>query len=192
MEGTIAEQSSHTQVLLRDWRGGDVDARDELFNRLYHELRQVSAALLRAESNSSLSTGDLVNEAAIRLMQIDQIDWADRAHFLALSARAMRRILIDHARKRNSDKRAHKKVTLLTRFEGAPQRLDLDALDKAMIRLKAIDEDKSTIVELRYFGGLSLAEIAEVLGTSESTVKRQWRVTRTWLTDTLRADHDAG
>lgn len=192
LEGTIAEQSSHTQVLLRDWRGGDVDARDELFNRLYHELRQVSAALLRAESNSSLSTGDLVNEAAIRLMQIDQIDWADRAHFLALSARAMRRILIDHARKRNSDKRAHKKVTLLTRFEGAPQRLDLDALDKAMIRLKAIDEDKSTIVELRYFGGLSLAEIAEVLGTSESTVKRQWRVTRTWLTDTLRADHDAG
>ncbi len=187
----MAHEVSHTQVLLRDWRGGDIEARDELFERLYSELRQVSAALLRAESNSSLSTGDLVNEAAMRLMQIDQIDWADRAHFLALSARAMRRILIDYARKKKSDKRSHKKVTLLTRFEGAPQRLDLDALDKALIRLKAIDEDKSTIVELRYFGGLSLAEIAEVLGTSESTVKRQWRVTRTWLTDALRVDHDA-
>ena len=127
----------------------------------------------------------------MRLLQLDQIDWADRSHFLALSARAMRRILIDHARKKKSDKRSHKKVTLLTRFEGAPQRLDLDALDKALIRLKAIDADKSTIVELRYFGGLSLAEIAEVLGTSESTVKRQWRVTRTWLTDALRVDHDA-
>ncbi len=182
---------SHTQVLLRDWRGGDAHARDELFERLYIELRQVSAALLRAESNNSLSTGDLVNEAAIRLMQIDRIDWADRAHFLALSARAMRRILIDHARKKNSHKRAHKRVTLVTRFEGAPQRLDLDALDKALIRLKAIDEDQATIVELRYFGGLSLAEIAEVLGTSESTVKRQWRVTRTWLTDMLKADYDA-
>ena len=188
--GIMSGNPTHTQVLLRDWRGGDVVARDELFERLYNELRQVSAALLRAESNNSLSTGDLVNEAAIRLMQIDRIDWADRAHFLALSARAMRRILIDHARKKKSDKRAHKKVTLLTRFEGAPQRMDLDALDKALIRLKAIDEDKSTIVELRYFGGLSLAEIAEVLGTSESTVKRQWRVTRTWLTDMMRTNHD--
>ena len=177
-------------MLLRDWRGGNVDARDELFERLYRELRQVSAALLRNESNNSLSTGDLVNEAAIRLMQIDQIDWSDRAHFLALSARAMRRILIDHARKKNSEKRSHNKVTLVTRFEGAPHRLDLEALDKALIRLKAIDEDKATIVELRYFGGLTLAEIAEVLGCSESTVKRQWRVTRTWLTDMLRADHD--
>lgn len=187
----MTTNSTHTQILLKDWRSGDIDARDKLFERLYSELRQVSAALLRAESNNSLSTGDLVNEAAIRLMQIDRIDWSDRAHFLALSARAMRRILIDHARKKNSDKRSHKKVTLLTRFEGAPQRMDLDVLDKALIRLKAIDEDKATIVELRFFGGLSLAEIAEVLGTSESTVKRQWRVTRAWMTDMMKADHDA-
>ena len=186
----MAQEFSQTQVLLRNWRGGDVRSRDALFEKLYSELRQVSAALLRAESNSSLSTGDLVNEAAIRLMQIDKIDWSDRAHFLALSARAMRRILIDHARKKNTDKRAHKRVTLLTRFEGAPQRLDLDALDKALIRLNAIDEEKATIVELRYFGGLGLAEIAEVLGTSESTIKRQWRTARIWLIDALKESYD--
>ena len=187
----MATQATHTQVLLRDWRGGNTEARDQLFDRLYLELRQVSAALLRAESNSSLSTGDLVNEAAIRLIQIDKIDWSDRAHFLALSARAMRRILIDHARRKKTDKRAHQKVTLLTRFEGAPQRVDLDVLDKSLIRLKAIDADKANIVELRYFGGMSLAEIADVMGTSESTVKRQWQVARTWLMDALRASHDA-
>ncbi len=187
----MTEAMSQTQVLLSDWRGGDTDARDQLFDRLYLELRQVSAALLRAESNNSLSTGDLVNEAAIRLMQIDRVDWSDRAHFLALSARAMRRILIDHARRKKAEKRSHHKVTLVTRFEGGQQRMDLDVLDKALIRLKAIDETKATIVELRYFGGLSLMEIGEVLGTSESTVKRQWRVTRTWLVDAMKVDSDA-
>lgn len=182
---------THTQVLLRGWRDGDDAARDQLFERLYLELRQVSAALLRAESNSSLATGDLVNEAAIRLIQIDKIDWADRAHFLALSARAMRRILIDHARRKKSDKRAHQKVTLVTRFEGAPQRVDLDVLDKAMIRLKALDAEKAHIVELRYFGGMSVTEIAEVMAVSESTVKRQWQVARAWLMDALTTSYDA-
>lgn len=177
---------TETQILLQDWRGGDAAAQNILFNRLYSELRQISAALLRAESNNSLSTGDLVNEAVIKLIQLDKIDWQDRAHFLALSAKAMRRILIDHARKKKADKREHQKVTLVTRFEGDPQRIDLDSLEKAMIRLSALDEEKAHIVELRYFGGLSLAEIGEILGTSESTVKRHWRVARAWLVDALK------
>jgi RNA polymerase sigma factor (TIGR02999 family) len=122
---------------------------------------------------------------------MDQIDWADRAHFLALAARAMRRTLIDHARKKKSNKRIHQKVTLVTRFEGAPGRMDLDVLDKALIRLKALDENKARIVELRYFGGLSLAVVGEVLGLSESTVKRQWRVARTWLIDIMSAENVA-
>jgi len=95
------EQSNavDTKHLLQAWRTGDNDARDALFKLLYAELRQVSAALLRAESNNSLSTGDLVNEAALKLIRLDKIEWADKSHFLALSARAMRQILIDHAQK---------------------------------------------------------------------------------------------
>jgi len=178
--------------LLAAWRSGDTGARDDLFNLLYRELRQVSAALLRAESNNSLSTGDLVNEATLRLIHLDQIDWADKSHFLALAARAMRRILIDHARKKKSDKRQHHKVTLVTRLEGVEQRLDIEVLEKALIRLSVIDEEKASIVELRYFGGLSLQEIAEVVGTSESTVKRQWRVARAWLLDAMKEGHDVG
>ena len=176
------------KTLLRRWRDGDLKARDTLFECLYSELRQVSAGMLRAERNNSLSTDDLVNEAAIRLIQLDQINWTDKSHFLALSARAMRRILIDHARRKNSDKRRHQKVTLVTRIEGAPHRLDFDILEKSLIRLNAIDSQKADIVELRYFGGLSLPEIAEVTGTSESTVKRQWRVARAWLADAITAD----
>ncbi|MGB3627528.1 MAG: ECF-type sigma factor [Henriciella sp.] len=175
-----------TQVLLQDWRSGDTAARNVLFERLYTELLQISAALLRAERNNSLSTGDLVNEAALRLIQLDRIDWQDRAHFLALSAKAMRRVLIDHARKKKADKREHQKVTLVTRFEGDPHRIDLDNLEKALIRLSALDEEKANIVELRYFGGLSLAEVGDLLGVSESTVKRQWRIARAWLMNALQ------
>ena len=177
-----------TQALLRAWRAGDMSARDALFSLLYSELRQVSAALLRAESNTSLSTGDLVNEAVIRLMQIDRIDWADKAHFLALAARAMRRSLIDHARKKGSDKRRHDRVTLVTDVAGGgSDRIELDVLEKALIRLANLDPARAEIVELRYFGGLTLEEIAEVTGASPSTVKRSWRAARAWLLDTLNA-----
>ncbi|MEM5518343.1 ECF-type sigma factor [Henriciella sp. AS95] len=179
---------SDCKELLKGWRAGDLDARDALFDALYSELLQVSAAMLRAERNSSLSTGDLVSEAAIRLIQLDQIEWADKSHFLALAARAMRRILIDNARRKNSDKRHHKKVTLVTRIEGQPNRLDFDVLEKSLIRLNALDSEKADIVELRYFGGLTVPEIAEVIGTSESTIKRQWRVARAWLVDAMAAD----
>lgn len=184
--------SIDAKQLLQAWRNGDTQARDALFNLLYVELRQVSAALLRAERNNSLSTGDLVNEAVLRLIKLEQIEWTDKSHFLALSARAMRRILIDHARKKNSDKRHHHKVTLVTRVEGVSQRFDMDLLEKSLIRLGVIDPDKAEIVELRYFGGMSLQEIAEVVGASESTVKRQWRVARAWLLDAMTEEMDVG
>ena len=174
-----------TQILLADWQGGDENARDQLFERLYTELEKLSAALLRGERNSTFAAGDLVNEAAIKLMQIDDVDWANRSHFMALAAKAMRRILIDHARKKNANKRAHDKVTLVTKFEGAQQSLELDQLEKALIRLGNIDKEKAQVVELRYFGNMSLAEIGEVMGTSESTVKRQWRSARAWLADAM-------
>lgn len=177
---------SESKVLLQAWRGGDMAARDQLFELLYSELRQISAALLRAERNASLSTGDLVNEAVLRLMHLDQIEWADKAHFLALSARAMRRALVDHARKKQSDKRRHEKVTLVTNSGDANlKRVELDVLEKSLIRLGIIDKDKAEIVELRYFGGLTLEEISEVTGASVSTVKRNWRVARAWLLDAM-------
>ncbi|MEQ9507290.1 MAG: sigma-70 family RNA polymerase sigma factor [Hyphomonas sp.] len=170
--------------LLDGWRAGDLEARDKLFTQLYSELRQISAGLIRAERNLSLSTSDLVNEAVIRLMRVNQIEWVDKVHFLALAARAMRRVLIDHARKKRSDKRHHHKVTLVSRLsDGHSDRMDMDVLEKALIRLSVIDQDKAEIVELRYFGGMTLEEIAEVRGVSEATVKRNWRVARAWLLD---------
>ena len=178
--------TTETKVLLDAWRGGDEAARDRLFELLYSELRQISAALLRGESKASLSTGDLVNEAVLRLMRLEQIEWADKSHFLALAARAMRRALVDHARRKQSDKRRHEKVTLITNVqESNLKRIELDVLEKALIRLNVIDSGKAEIVELRYFGGLTLEEIADVTGASPSTVKRNWRVARAWLLDAL-------
>jgi len=183
------EQPTRVNGLLSAWRGGDERARDSLFELLYSELRQISAALIRTERNASLSTGDLVNEAVLRIVRMDKIDWNDKAHFLALAARAMRRVLIEHARSKNANKRFHQKVTLITQLPGvAADRIELDALEKALIRLKIIDADKADIVELRYFGGLSLEEIATVKNTSSSTVKRNWRVARAWLLDNLEAE----
>lgn len=186
-----ASPDDTANALLEAWKAGDLNARDRLFELAYGELRQISAALLRAERNVSLSTSDLVHEAAMRMMALDRIDWSDKAHFLALSARAMRRVLVDHARRKQSDKRRHEKVTLITQFAGAGgNRMDLDDLDKALIRLATIDEKRAEIVELRYFGGLTLEEIAEVTGTSDSTVKRSWRAARAWLADALKTASD--
>ncbi len=174
--------------LLTAWQAGDAGAGDRLFKLLYSELRQISAAVLRGESNASLSTGDLVNEAVLRLIQLDRIEWTDKAHFLALSARAMRQVLIDNARKKQSDKRAHKRVTLITNVVNSlPQRIDFDALEKALVRLSIIDKKKADIVEMRYFGGLPIEDISKVTGDSESTVKRQWRAARAWLIDAMQS-----
>lgn len=170
------------KTLLSAWRKGDVVARNQLFDLLYVELRKVSAVLLRGEGRVSLSTGDLVNEAVMRLIKLDQIDWQDKAHFMALSARMMRRVLIDHARRKDADKRHHQKVTLITQIIGGQaETIDLMNLEQALMRLHAIDSDRADIVEMRYFGGLSLEEIAEVMQVSPSTVQRGWRASRAWL-----------
>lgn len=176
--------------MLDAWRAGDVQARDQLFERLYTELRRISASLLRREGGVSLSTGDLVSEAVLRLMNLEQIDWKDKAHFLALSARTMRRVLIDHARKKNTDKRAHQNVTLTTRVMGGGQEsINIHRLESALIRLQVIDKERARIVEMRYFGGLTLDEIAEVMGSSPSTVKRSWRGARAWILSAMEEDY---
>lgn len=153
---------------------------------LEQELRVIAAARLRSEHASSLSTGDLVNEAIVRLSAITQIEWKDRPHLLAMSSTLMRRILIDHARRRHSDKREHQKVTLVT---GLPQQepgFEIIALDMALKDLRAIDAQRADVVEMRFFGGMSNSDIGDVLGISEATVKRRWGAARAWLFDTLK------
>ena len=168
--------------LLKEWRDGSKIARDELFSRLYKELRLVSSALLRNEGRVSLSTGDLVNDAAARLIRLDNIDWQDKAHFMALSARMMRRVLVDHARKKDTDKRHHQKVTLVTDLMGGnSEAVNIQKLEHALLRLHAIDPVRADIVEMRYYGGLSLEEIGAVVGMSPSSIKRNWRASRAWL-----------
>ena len=175
-----------TQVLLSRWEGGEADARDRLVARLYPELAQIAAARLRAERRSSLSTGDLIHDAVVRLMQAGPLNVRDRAHFTALASRLMRNILVDRARAKAAAKRSHAKVELCTRVEGEPQqRLDLNALDSALMRLGVIDPQLMELVEMRYFGGMTVEDMALVTGLSEPTVKRRWAAARAWLADAL-------
>jgi RNA polymerase sigma factor (TIGR02999 family) len=169
---------------LSAWQGGDLTARDALVKRLHPELAQIAAARLRDERNSSLSTGDLINDAVIRLISLDRVDFLNHAHFMALSSRLMRQILVDYARAKRTDKRNHDKVELTTKVEGE-RKFDLNHLDSALIRLGVIDMDLAELVEMRYFGGMTLSDIALVSNVSEATVKRRWQVARAWLADTL-------
>ena len=178
--------NTDVQKLLHGWRDGDQRARDMLFERLYIELRKLSSSILRGEGQISLTTGDLVNEAVMRLIGLKHIDWQDKAHFMALASRMMRRVLVEHARKKHANKREHQKVTLVTQVAGASvERMDNQLLEHALIRLQALDKERAEIVEMRYYGGLSLEEIAEVIGKSPSTVKRNWRSSRAWLVQAI-------
>jgi RNA polymerase sigma factor (TIGR02999 family) len=176
--------TENTQRLILRWGEGDNDARDALIARLHPELEQIALARLRREANSSLSTGDLVNEAVMRLIAADPSALTGRVHVMALSSRLMRNILVDHARTRHSAKRRHHKVELTTFVDGV-QNFDLIALNSALIRLTAIDEELAGLVEMRYFGGMSLTEVGEAIGVSEATAKRRWQVARAWLADAL-------
>ena len=173
---------SEVQTLLHKWRDGDFAARDKLFEKLYFELNKLSAYVLRGEGNISLSAGDLVNEAVIRLIGLNHISWQDKAHFMALASRMMRRVLIDHARKKNSDKREHQRVTLVTKNVGnITDNVDSQVVEHALLRLQTVDSKRAEIVEMRYYGGLTLQEIAEVTGKSPSTVKRNWRISKAYM-----------
>jgi RNA polymerase sigma factor (TIGR02999 family) len=186
--------------LLAAWREGDLGARDALLERLAPELRAIASAQMRRERGASFSSADLVNDAILKLVQMGRININDKAHMMALAARLMRRILIDHARMRRTDKRDHVRVVLNEELDGEAGP-DLIALETALIRLAAIDEGLMALVEMRYFGGMAMGDIAEVTGLSEATLKRRWRVARAWLADALVGQaldgealtpHDAG
>lgn len=175
---------ANTNVLLAQWKDGAGDARNALIARLHPELLKIAGARLRQERDSSLSTGDLINDAVLRIMRSDVVSPGGRANFVALASHIMRNILVDHARAKASSKRKHHKVELHTRVDGG-QRVDLMALEAALIRLRALNPELSELVEMRYFGGMTTADVAAVTGHSEPTVKRRWQVARAWLMDAL-------
>ncbi|MFW2831329.1 ECF-type sigma factor [Sphingomonas sp. ID0503] len=180
----VAAGEPQTEELLLGWREGRIASRDRIVARILPELKAIAAARLRAEPHASMSTQDLINDAVLRITAADDLSIVDRAHILALSSRIMRNILIDHARAKRTDKRRHERVELHTRIDG-DQRLDLVSLDVALIRLKALDDALAELVEMRYFGGMSVTDVALVTGLSEPTVKRRWQVARAWLLDAL-------
>lgn len=177
--------SSNVTQLLIDWRGGNNDALNQLMPLVYDELRGLAKRYMRRESAShTLQTNALVNEAYLRLVNQQNVDWQNRAHFFAIAAQVMRHLLVDHARSKQYAKRGGgaQQITLdegLAITDG--NQVELLALHQALERLEKVDDRKSKIVELRYFGGLSTEEAAEVLGVSEITIKREWAKAKAWL-----------
>jgi RNA polymerase sigma factor (TIGR02999 family) len=175
----MASSPREVTQLLHAWRNGDQTALNELMPLVYDELRRIARRYLaRQTPDHTLQPTDLVNEACTRLMDQSRIEWQNRAHFFGLSATIMRNILVDHHRR----KRHRPKVSLSEVEIAAPERdVDVIALDEALNRLATLDPQKSRIVELRYFGGMTVEEVAEVLQIAPITVKREWSRARAWL-----------
>jgi RNA polymerase sigma-70 factor (ECF subfamily) len=203
MEPVRDEQArAELTTLLNRVKGGDSSAQSDLMPLIYKELHAIAQNHMRHErQDHTLQATVLVHEAFLQLVGNSKIDWQNRAHFFALASRAMRRVLIDYARKAHAAKRpdAYQQVELesgLAVFED--RSIDLLALDEALLRLETWDPRQSKIVEMRFFAGLSFEEIAEVLGISERTAKRDWVVARAWLRAELTQErpislpHDGG
>jgi len=176
--------------------GGDQAAWDELFPLVYERLRAIAHRQLRGERDGhTLATTDLVHEAYLSLVGIDRVSWSDRAHFLAIAARAMRRVLISYARARGSLKRGGRREHASLDVDALPAEMpdeQILSLDEALHRLESRNERYGHIVECRFFAGMSIEETATALGISAATVKRDWMVARAWLhrelSDESRAD----
>ncbi len=181
----LGNEKQEISVILKDWSGGNRASADVLLALVYDELRKIASQYLRKErSGHTLQPTALVHEAYIKLIDISGINWQDRAHFFAVSANVMRHILVDHARAKLSEKRG-----------GSAQRIELDdaisfsdkpdvdvlAVDESLKKLAEFDPQQSRIVELRFFGGLTIEETAHVVGISPATVKREWAMAKAWL-----------
>jgi RNA polymerase sigma-70 factor (ECF subfamily) len=179
--------ASHPEItgLLKAWADGDNAALERLTPLVYEELRRIARRYMAKErAGNSMQATALVNEAFLRLVEIDKVRWQDRAHFFAVSAQMMRRILVDAARARGSEKRggAVVKVDLNESIDAMPDRgSELVALDEALNALAQLDPRKAKVVEMRFFGGLSVDETAEVLKISGQSVMRDWKLARVWL-----------
>jgi RNA polymerase sigma factor (TIGR02999 family) len=171
--------------LLVAWRNGDENAGARLVELVYPELRKLARHSMRSErAEHTLQPTALVNEALLRLLSNESVDWQSRAHFMAIAARQLRRVLVDHARMAHRDKRGGDQVKLTLSAADAVGRgseTDLMALNEALERLATLDPRSAQVVELRFFGGLEAQEAAEALGISVSTLKRDWEFARAWL-----------
>jgi RNA polymerase sigma-70 factor, ECF subfamily len=183
--GSLPPPPHDVTALLLAWRQGDHSAFEELIPVVYDELRRLAHRHLRGERrNHTLQTADLVHETYVRLVDSSRVQWQNRAHFFAMAAQCMRRILVDAARARQSLKRGGDQARVELDPEltiAAGPNIDLVALDEALNGLAAVDERRSRVVELRFFGGLSVEETAGVLDVSPETVMRDWKVARAWL-----------
>ncbi|HXI90683.1 MAG TPA: sigma-70 family RNA polymerase sigma factor [Blastocatellia bacterium] len=188
----MASSPDEVTRMLIEWSNGDRGALDKLIPLVYGELRQIAAGVLRRErSDHTLQPTALVHEAYLRLIDQRNVNWQNTAHFFAIAAQAMRRIIVDHARRHNAVKRGGDNLKVeLEEARSQPGPLDVDVLklDDALTALAAFDPQQSRIVELRFFGGLSIEETAEVIGISPATVKRDWSMAKAWLHREMETD----
>jgi RNA polymerase sigma factor (TIGR02999 family) len=182
----MEENSKQITQLLERWSNGEAEVLDDLMPLVYLELRRQASSYLRRERpNHTLQPTALINEAYLKLIDQRDVKWQNRAHFFAIAAQAMRRILVDYARERNREKRGGAAENLpldeaLT-IVSQEKNVDLVALDEALNDLATFDERQAKVVELRYFSGLSIDETAEVLNVSNVTVRRDWNMAKAWL-----------
>jgi len=187
----MAETGKDITVLLKDWESGNKDAMEELMSVVYEELRRISRGYLSSErSDHTLGATGLVNEAYFKLVNQNRTSWQSRAHFFGVAAQLMRRILINHARDKKAAKRGGgaimlniDQITDMAEQDG----IDLEALEEAMVALASFDERKAKIVELKFYGGLTEEEMAEVMELSPATIRRDWRSARIWLLHFLKS-----
>lgn len=183
---SVDQNNRHATQLIERWQAGEPNALKELVSALYAELQSLANAQLRRDHNASIQCSELVAEAYIKLIGVDEINLQDRNHFMSLVARIMRRVLVERFRKNNSAKRNQ---TLLTYDDSTAssgktedqQTFAVDQLDNALKKLEKLDPRQAEIVSLRFFGGFKNQEIASILGISERTVKRDWVVAKLWL-----------
>ncbi|MGI8639670.1 MAG: sigma-70 family RNA polymerase sigma factor [Pyrinomonadaceae bacterium] len=186
----FAEEPPDITHILQELSDGKADVFDSLMPLVYDELRRQAARFMRRERpNHTLQTTALIHEAFLKLVNQKEVRWQNRAHFFAIAATAMRRILVDYAKTRNREKRGGDAVMLQLdeNVEAVASRrsIDLEALDEALNRLAHFDERQARVVELRYFSGLTEQETAEVLGVSPATVRLDWKMAKAWLRNQL-------
>lgn len=178
-------ENTDISIRIKSWRSGDGNAINDLTPVIYDELRRIAAQYLRKErKDHTLQPTELAHEAFLKLIDIGEVDWQGRAHFFAVAAQVIRHLLVDHARARAADKRGGgaEKIELtdgLVVTEGPS--VELLALHDALTKLESFDSQQSTIIELRFFGGLTIEETSTVLDISPATVKREWALARAWL-----------
>ena len=181
----MGEEQESVTTLLTNWRQGDQQAAEKVVTVVYDELRRLAAHYMRGERpDHTLEATALVNEMYIRLVASDPVPWQSRAHFFAVAAQQLRRILVNHARDRQAEKRGGKRVKLsLSYVNGVAQpcQQDLLELNEALERLEQLDRRAARVIELRFFGGMTEEEASEALGISVATLKRDWAFGRAWL-----------